>query len=312
MTFTNTIKKILASAQRPMTPQEIREVIKKEYSHYYGTPSHVKNVKNGNYKDLDHAVLAQIYSLVGSNNSFACDRTSKPITITLIDPEQSGSKKHSDSTFSENISIYNRKNRRAKKHLALDTPTSVLVTRYLNKWDDLENYKLQESSLNLLFQVLCPENKRIEHVLLKVSALNDFYSTNIYNTYLVAKHILQKNIDPRLESSDYSLVNEIALISINEKKKNFYSFASKYCSHHKPNTYPIYDSFVEKMLLHYKEQHGFDVFTNNDLKNYEHFVEIIKKFRCFYKLDEFSLKQIDIFLWLAGKKYFPKFYNKQK
>ena len=304
--------KILTSAHRPMTPQEIREVIKKEYSQYYGTPSHIKNVKNGNYKDMDHAVLAQIYSLVGSNKSFVCDKTSKPMKIRLHDPRQLEYKNNLNSNFIENMPIHNRKNRRAKKRFELEIPNSALITRYLNKWDELENYKLQESSLNLLFQVLCPENKNIEHVLLKVSALNDFYSTNIYNTYLVAKHILQKNIDSRLESNDYSLVNEIALISINEKKKFFYSFASKYCSHHKPHSYPIYDSFVEKMLLRYNEQLEFDVFTKNDLKNYERFVEIIRNFRSFYNLDEFSLKQIDIFLWLAGKEYFPKNYKKRK
>ena len=163
-------------------------------------------------------------------------------------------------------------------------PTTQVVRGYLRKWEDLENYKLQESSLNLLFNKLCPENKQVEHVLLKVSALNDFYSTNIYDTFTVAKHILKHNIDDDLHSNNHRVVNKISKVSIKEKEKNFYSFASKYCSHHKPESFPIYDSFVDKMLMHYKKADKFYTFKKDDLKNYERFIEIIRKFQGFYHL----------------------------
>ncbi len=188
------------------------------------------------------------------------------------------------------------------------TPSPSLVAKYLRKWEQLENYRLQDTSLGLLFS-LCPENKKIEHVLLKVSTLNDFYSTNIFDTYSVAKHILKKDIDARLEVNDYSLVNDIAQISIKGKARNFYSFASKYCSHHKPTQYPIFDSFVEKMLLHFKSADNFNGFDKGDLKNYKHFIEVIKSFQSFYKLEKYSLREIDVFLWLAGKEWFPRNYN---
>ena len=190
------------------------------------------------------------------------------------------------------------------------TPSPSLMSEYLGRWEQLENYKLQETSLGLLFHSLCPENKKIEHVLLKVSALNDFYSTNIFDTYSVAKHILNKNIDARLEENNYSLVNDIAQSSIKGKTRNFYSFASKYCSHHKPSSYPIFDSFVEKMLLHYKSADSFNGFDKIDLKKYERFIEIIKSFQNFYKLKKFTLREIDIFLWLAGKNCFPRNYKR--
>lgn len=190
-------------------------------------------------------------------------------------------------------------------------PSPSLISEYLDKWNtskELENYRLQEASLNLLFFNLCPENKKIEHILLKVSALNDFYSTNIFDTYSVAKHILEKDIDVRLESTDYFLVNEIALLQIKDKTKNFYSFASKYCSHHRPTKYPIFDSFVEKMILHYKKD-GFNAFDKSELKNYGRFINIINSFKDCYNLEQFSLREIDIFLWMAGKEYFPKKYK---
>ena len=83
MTFTDVLKSILASACGPMTPQEIREQIKREYPEHYGTPSHVRNVAKGHYKSLDHALLAQIYSLVRMNRSFSCDKNHKPVRISL-------------------------------------------------------------------------------------------------------------------------------------------------------------------------------------------------------------------------------------
>ena len=188
-------------------------------------------------------------------------------------------------------------------------PSPRLVSKYLRLRDQLENYRLQEASLALLFESFCPENDKIEHVLLKVSALNDFYSTNIFDTYSVAKHILGKQIDARLEANDYSLVNEIAAVSIKGKPKNFYSFASKYCSHHKPDRYPIYDSYVEKMLVHYDATDEFIGFDKADLKNYDRFIQIIEQFRRYYGLKKYSLREIDNFLWLAGKEWFPRKYN---
>lgn len=160
-----------------------------------------------------------------------------------------------------------------------------------------------------LFHVHCPDNCDIESVLLKVSALNDFYSTNIYDTYTVAKHILKLNIDSRLTSGDRSLVNEIASVNTGEKVRNFYSFASKYCSHHNPDDFPIYDSYVDKMLRHYRKVDKFSNFRNDDLKLYPTFITVIESLRAFYGVDSFSLRQLDIFLWLTGKDYLPNNYK---
>ena len=145
-------------------------------------------------------------------------------------------------------------------------PKKSIVNSYLSRWKTLENYKLQEQSLNLLFNSYCPNNNQLEQILLKVSALNDFYSTNIFDTYTVAKHILKCNIDKDLSAGNKALVNKIAPVTINGKTRNFYSFASKYCSHHNSKSYPIYDYYVDKMLMHFKKKDQFDTFINEDLK----------------------------------------------
>lgn len=310
MSFVDLIRQILRGHPEGMTPQQIRESIKANYPDFYGTESHRRNVEKKHYKDLDHAVLAQIYSASRIARQIVVDKTQKPIRLTLASGQD-----NDVSIPDKEIEIQNLERLEAgvmPYEVMMPeplTPSPSLMSEYLGKWEQLENYRLQEASLGLLFHSLCPENKKIEHVLLKVSALNDFYSTNIFDTYSVARHILKKDIDARLEANDYSLVNDIAKISIKGKTKNFYSFASKYCSHHKPTSYPIFDSFVEKMMLHYKTEDSFNIFDKVDLKDYRRFIEIIKGFQSFYKLEKFSLREIDIFLWLAGKECFPRKYK---
>ena len=83
MKLTSVIKRILSSYGNPMTPQRIREVIKREYKEFYVTPSHVRNVQKKHYKDIDHALLAQIYTAVRADKELFCDRESKPMKISF-------------------------------------------------------------------------------------------------------------------------------------------------------------------------------------------------------------------------------------
>ena len=99
-----------------------------------------------------------------------------------------------------------------QKQLPLPTPHEV--NKYLKLWDSLENYVLQEKALDKLFFDVCPKNNNIEDILIKCCTLNDFYSTNIFSIFPVAKHILKLNIDERLKNGDTSLVNDIASIKI--------------------------------------------------------------------------------------------------
>ena len=68
-------------------------------------------------------------------------------------------------------------------------PSPAQVKHYLDLWDSLENYHLQEDALDRLFFKLAPGNEDVTDILLKASTLNDFYSTNIFSIFPVAKHI---------------------------------------------------------------------------------------------------------------------------
>ena len=135
--------------------------------------------------------------------------------------------------------------------IKIKTPCKNEVERYLKKWKKLENYVLQEKALDKLFFETYPNNYDMNDILIKASSLNDFYSTNIFSIFSVAKHIHKLNIDTRLKNKDETLVNDIAFIKVNNKRINFYSFATKYCSHHNPMDYPIYDRYVERILIYF-------------------------------------------------------------
>lgn len=138
------------------------------------------------------------------------------------------------------------------------------------------------------------------------------YSTNIFATYRLAKHILGLNIDRDLQIGDPNAVNRIAsghgITNKNETELNFYSFATKYCNWHNRDAYAIFDSFVEKVLMAYKKQDHFSEFRTSNLKEFPKFKKIIQDFITFYNLTDFNLKEIDKFLWIYGKEKFPANY----
>jgi len=195
-------------------------------------------------------------------------------------------------------------------HVEIPSPSAVEVDRYVKQWDGLDNYVQQESSLHKLFTETYPHNTDMDDILIKVCSLNQFYSTNIFDVFRVADHIRKSGIDRYLRDDDMSGVNALASVTMNGgKTKNFYSFASKYFSHHRPEIYPIYDYYVEKVLLYFYRVDKFHSFTKADLKDYRRFTETIQVFRRHYGLDKYSIKDIDRYLWQLGKEYYPRRYG---
>lgn len=186
-------------------------------------------------------------------------------------------------------------------------PSPQEVAEYEQKWNTLADYVNQENALDKLFFNLCPENKDMSDILIKCSSLNDFYSTNIFKVHNVAKHFLNQKIDERLAVGDLNLVMDLANIEINGKRFFFYSFATKYCSHHRPDIYPIYDSYVNKLLKYFRNRDGFMAFKESNLKEYCSYYNIIQSFKSFYGLQAFSVKQIDKYLWQLGKEAFNRY-----
>ena len=185
-----------------------------------------------------------------------------------------------------------------------------LVKKYLAQWEEFRNGKMKEleQCLSVVFKSH-PANTNLNEVLIKVSLLNDFYSTHILDTYSVAKVIHSMNIDAKLKAGDLNLVNEI-VDTIDEKTKcnKQYSFITKYCSFHQPNLFPIYDGDNQEILHAYKTEYNLSEFDftkkslKEDFKNYlkedyKNYVKAIEDYKKVFCLEEFSYKEIDRFNW---------------
>jgi len=205
------------------------------------------------------------------------------------------------------------KKRSKTKREDIPQPSVEQVKFYLDKWESLESYTAQESSLNKLFGVVYPTNKSLDDILIKVATLNDFYSTNIRSIFTVAQHIQNLDIDMRLQVGDETVVNDIANVTMtNGKMINKFSFATKYCSHHNAENYPIYDSYVKKLLCYLRDVDNFADFHEANLRNFPIFKQVILEFRKFYSLEDFTIKEIDKYLWQLGKEKFPNKYYSSK
>jgi len=190
-----------------------------------------------------------------------------------------------------------------KKYPKIPSPSKEEIDKRLAEWKS-EKYLVPENSLLKLFSAL-PLNNAIEDILVKVYALNSAYSTHILSPLAVAKHIKNLSIDDSLSKDDSAIVNKIAEVQMNNGRRiKFYSFATKYCSFHRPAAYPIYDSYVARTLMYFKRQDKFANFTADDLRDFERFKNVILKFKESYGLEFFSLREIDKYLWLVGKAHF--------
>ncbi|BAM33291.1 hypothetical protein HCBAA847_2074 [Helicobacter cinaedi CCUG 18818 = ATCC BAA-847] len=208
-----------------------------------------------------------------------------------------------------------------------------------------ENYREQEKvienifSENGVFAKLGRENLQ-QIVLLKVSVLDSFYSTNLakFGIYEVAKHITEleqkdqihqkiRNANPQNYNELKDIVKQIAECKRkDDKKKVFYSFATKYCFHHNQNAFRIYDSFVREVLVFFNngksdtsnkfadipsELVGTNFYgkklANKELKDYDTydtFLQAIDEFAKHYGLenkDAQDRRKLDHFLWILGK-----------
>ncbi len=194
-------------------------------------------------------------------------------------------------------------------------PSVKELEGYLAKWDTLNVYVEHEAALEMLFHG-DPEfsrNTSLRHIIVKCAVLNDFYSTNIYRIEPIARHIASiDNLDDRLCGGDRSLVAEIA--QAKDVKNLNYSFATKYCSHHQPELYPIYDRYVADVLVFLKRKYPEILKFKNrgSLKDYDTFVEAIEAVRDNFGLGAYTFKEIDRYLWQLGKDYYNPYIKNQK
>lgn len=178
--------------------------------------------------------------------------------------------------------------------IKLKNPNKIIIEdKYLLADEILKNiFKKDKENINLFI------------IYEKVVLLNALYYTNILDTFSMALHIKKiKDFKNRINKGDPFLVSEIANITIKNKKRNFYSFASKYCFWHNDRKYPIYDSMNVKMLKKYSNSNLFDFNCKGiDFKDYKNYRNVINNFcDCFNLPEEVKYRKLDKYLWQRGK-----------
>jgi hypothetical protein len=108
-------------------------------------------------------------------------------------------------------------------------PTEHLVEKYLKLFERDRRYAPADEGLTQLIAAF-PKNSELSHVAVKASAINALYSAGILAIYQVAVHVHRLDIDTQLAQHSTAVVDKIAKAKFRKKRRNLFSFASKYCS----------------------------------------------------------------------------------
>ena len=212
---------------------------------------------------------------------------------------------------------------KVKSKIIMDLSNDVL--QFSERHKKMLSYELQEEILQNFTQKHL-SHEVYEEVEIKAKLLNMFYSTGIQAIDSMVRNIMSiKDIDIILKKPKYckGLVDAIANLKLkDDKKRNNYSFATKYCALHQPDKYPIYDSIVAAIftklmttdqLPPYKRKRkksdiSSDTYMTQGefeerLRDYDFFVKVYDTFMKDYglKKSEFSYRNVDWYLWGSYK-----------
>jgi len=123
------------------------------------------------------------------------------------------------------------------------------LKKYLDTFSRQEMYFLSDNRNLELFQTI-PLNTTTDHILTKVSAINDPDVSNHGIINDMVAHILNLAIDERLKKGDLSVVEDIATATFQGHAYHLLHFASVYCNFHRPEVFPI---FSDQHLAFYKK-----------------------------------------------------------
>lgn len=215
--------------------------------------------------------------------------------------------------FTKNIEQYTKtmRNESTKQTItsSIPRPSCTEVDKYLKRWKSDDNLLYSDIALKRLFTETYPKNISLCDIIAKAAALNSIYSTYIYSFYPIAKSILSLNVDERLRVGDETLVKDILSSFKQDGAMEHFSFATKYCSFHNQEAFPIYDKYVDEILWYFNGLEKFSKYRRGDIQekhDYLKFKSVLRDFRSCFGLEKYSTKELDQFLWQFGKDYFSK------
>ena len=85
--FGEAVRAVVAEANGPLSPTQIKDRVKAAYPHLYQTEAARIGIEKGNYQSFDHALLNPIYALVTRSSDFVIDRSQRPLLVSLAAEE---------------------------------------------------------------------------------------------------------------------------------------------------------------------------------------------------------------------------------
>ena len=176
-------------------------------------------------------------------------------------------------------------------------------------------YAVADSAIARLIGLL-PTNNHLADVLTKVSVIKTLYATPVFDVVRLSQHICSiPNLDMLLSQGELTAADHIRkghaiATSKGHKEIDFYSFATKYCSFHNPQAYPVYDNLVAGFIEQVHLQTGM-ASSRRDLRfgDYHLYKAGIDKVASRFGLAIPSYKELDKGLWIVAK-YFK--FNAEK
>ncbi len=181
-----------------------------------------------------------------------------------------------------------------------DSPTPDIVSKYIGFHIENAEYSTEKQAVDMLVTAF-PRNDHLESVLIKVNCLNSIYQTQIKNINLhhVSAEIARcRNLDTLIASGSSEAVN---LISKMNRNSIIYSFATKYCHVHNRLIYPIFDKWAARTISHYLARPREKTSFTEALRSYQFYIAQISAFRQRFHLEEFSVEDLDRYLWRRGQ-----------
>ncbi len=185
--------------------------------------------------------------------------------------------------------------------------TKDVLERASESFREIDDFRIADEVIGRSISHF-PFNNEFVGVYTKAILVNALYQTAILNISRMARHIVAMNIDPELQASDISVIETIrsghGIKSSKGQKKeiNFYSFATKYVHFHAPNSYPIYDNLVMKLVTEANKELNFHAsFTQQQLLDYGTYKSVIDSLARRLRVVDWDYKRIDQGLWICAK-----------
>lgn len=197
--------------------------------------------------------------------------------------------------------------------MKLEFPTDDFIEKLLSQYDTLDhntlNFKIQK--LFATFNDLSDQHDT--HI--KVATLNEIYSTSIINIKPVVSSICLNS--PR-DVSNYSLDDFARLVDLiskskySDKQRTNLSFASKYIHFLSDRKIPIYDSYIWILIKAYFAQKYEQKLFIGKPKSYYDFFIYFNKFLEEFHLNDYSVYEVDKFLWQYANNILAQIKNNNK